>query len=49
MIPDDLFSHLDDGDEFDMKEFNKDLHGFKILPDLPVHESLMSLVDDFEL
>ena len=33
--PDELFVHLDEGDDFNLELFNKDLHGFKILPDLP--------------
>ena len=36
--PDELFKHLDEGDEFNLEIFNKDLHGFKILPDLPCTE-----------
>ena len=32
--PDELFAHLDDVD-FDMEFFNQDLHGLKILPDIP--------------
>ena len=43
--PDDLFTHLDEGDDFDLEEFNKDLHGFKILPDMADHVPLASLVD----
>ena len=38
--PDDLFPHLDEDDEFDLELFNKDLHGFQILPDMPDHISL---------
>ena len=34
--PDDLFAHLDDESDFDIKLFNKGLHSFKILPQLPV-------------
>ena len=33
--PDELFKHLDDDDEFDLKLFNKSLHAFKVLPDIP--------------
>ena len=33
--PDDLFKHLDEDDVFDIELFNKDLHGFQLLPDIP--------------
>ena len=33
--PDELFPHLDEDDVFDIELFNKDLHGFQILPDIP--------------
>ena len=47
--PDELFAHLDDDDEFDMEFFNKDLHGLKILPDIPnpnIVEELLDLLKD---
>ena len=43
--PDELFPHLDDGDEFNLELFNRDLHGFKILPDLPNIEDQVDFLD----
>ena len=42
--PDDLFKHLDQEDEFDLKLFNEGLHTFKILSQNPVP----ALLDDDE-
>ena len=43
--PDDLFPHLDEDDEFDFREFNTNLHGIQVLPDMPEYESLKSFVN----
>ena len=47
--PDDLFKYLDEGDVFDIKEFNAGLHGFKVLPDIPdtnVYDGLLELLEE---
>ena len=46
--PDDLFPHLDDGDDFDLELFNKDLYGFKVLPDIPDQTELEGLLELLE-
>ena len=43
--PDELFPHLDDDDVFDWKLFNKDLHDFKLLPDIPEPDFLDGLLE----
>ena len=43
--PDDLFPHLSDDEDFDFNLFNTNLHGIQILPDMPDHESLKSIVN----
>ena len=42
--PDELFPHLDDDDEFDIDEFNRNLYGFKLLPDVPMPNFLDDLL-----
>ena len=48
--PDDLFEHLDSDDIFDLKTFNKKLHAFQVLPDIPELDDLdeLFLADDDE-
>ena len=43
--PDDLFPHLDPGDDFDIDLFNKDLHGFQLLPDVPDPDFIDDLLE----
>ena len=42
--PDDLFPHLDEDDIFNVELFNQDLHGFKLLPDIPEPHFLNDLL-----
>ena len=46
--PDELFPHLDPDDVFDIKLFNKDLHGFKLLPDFPELNFLDELLEELK-
>ena len=43
--PDDLFPHLDEDDEFDIKDFNDGLHGMQILPGMPDYVPLSSWLE----
>ena len=46
--PDELFPHLDPDDVFDIELFNKDLHGFKLLPDIPEPNFLDELLEELK-
>ena len=43
--PDDLFPHLDEGDDFNFRDFNENLYGMQILPDLPDYVPLRNHID----
>ena len=44
--PDELFKHLDEDDEFDLKVFNHKLHVFKVLPDIHIPDFDITFPDD---